>query len=148
MRLDEHFKYADVVSGDEVITIMVIVTGGRQALIEAPILVFQNAISSYPIRGVPDNVPRVSYLSGPKGWMDNRVFKEWMSEPRAIPLLPNGKKRTLFVDNFSGHNGNSDVVECLRRINTAFRNLLPHTTDLVQPADSFIISKIKDALRR
>eukprot|EP00171_Calliarthron_tuberculosum_P021419 IDg21419t1 len=30
--------------------------------------------------GVPDTVPGVCYRSGPKGWMDARVFGEWLNE--------------------------------------------------------------------
>ena len=39
MRGDEHVKYADVASGDEGITMMVRITGGRNARVEAPMLV-------------------------------------------------------------------------------------------------------------
>ena len=36
----------------------------------------------------------------------------------------------------------------MKEIHTKLRKLLPNTTDLLQPADSFVISKIKDARRR
>lgn len=148
MRGDEHVKYADVVSGDEGITMMVRVTGGARAAIQTPMLVFKNDNSSYPIRGVPDTVPGVCYRSGKKGWMDGRVFKEWLTEPRAIAALPGGRRRVLYVDNCSGHNTTPGVEEALKGINTELRKLPPNATDLVQPADSFIISKLKDAWRR
>ena len=41
MRGPEHVKYADVVSGDEGITMMVRISGGN-ARIETPFLVFKN----------------------------------------------------------------------------------------------------------
>ena len=90
---------------------MVRINGARNASFEAPMLVFQNWNSSYPIRGIADNLPGVSYRSGPKGWMDRRVFKEWLKEPRAIRRLLNGTKRILCVDKCLGHNGSPEVDE-------------------------------------
>ena len=76
------------------------------------------------------------------------MFKEWLKEPRAIRRLLNGKKRILFVDNCSGQNGGLEVDECLKVIHTELRNLPPNKTDLLQPAELFVISKIKEAWRR
>ena len=42
-------------------------------MIEAPMLIFMNSSSNYPIRGLEDNIPGVYYRMGPKGWMD-----QWM----------------------------------------------------------------------
>lgn len=58
---DNHVKYADVVSGGDPITMMVRLTGGPSARIEAPMLIFKNQNRLYPIRGVSDNVPGVCY---------------------------------------------------------------------------------------
>ena len=147
-RGQESVKYADVVSGGEGITMMVRLTEGVRAKIEAPMLVFINQNCSYPIRGVSDDVPGVSYRSGKKGWMDNRVFREWLSEPRAIKADTYGRKRVLFVDNCTGHNETDGVKACLARLNTELRKLPANATDLIQPADSFVISKLKDAWRK
>ena len=59
----EEVKYADAVSGGEEMTMVVRISSGRDAKIEA----FKNANRSYPIRGVPDDICGVSYRSGPKG---------------------------------------------------------------------------------
>lgn len=72
----EEVRYADVVAVDEGMTTMVRITGGRYARIEPPMLVFQNQNSSYPIRNVTDKVAGFCYRSGPKRWMDQKVFKE------------------------------------------------------------------------
>lgn len=80
--------------------------------------------------------------------MDNRVFVEWFREPRAIKKDSSGRKSILFVDNFSGHGLSDGVLSALANINTELRKLPANPTDLVQPADSFVISKIKDAWRR
>lgn len=145
---DKEVKYADVVSGGEPITMMVRLTGGKNASIQPPMIVFKNQSRSYPIRGLQDNVPGVCYRSSPKGWMDYKTWIEWLSEPRAIKKKVNGKKRTLFVDNCSSHVQNDYVTSLLTSINTELEKFPPQATDLVQPADSFVIQKIKDAWRR
>lgn len=147
-RGDSAVKYADVVAGEEGITMMVHIRGGRDARIECPFLIFQNSNRSYPIRNVPDTVPGVCYRSQPKGWMDSDIFAQWLGEPRAISKDPYGRKRVLFVDNCSGHNSNPRTEGMLLKINHEMRKLPPNATELVQPADSFVISKIKDAWRR
>lgn len=58
-RGDQNVAYADIVAGDEGITMMVRIKGGRDARIECPMFIFQNQGRSYPIRNVPDNVPGV-----------------------------------------------------------------------------------------
>ena len=147
-RGDEKVKYSDVVSVDEGITMMVRISGGVQERINPPMLVFQNPKSSYPIRGVEYNVPGVCYRSGRKGWMENRVFQAWMPEPRDIRKDNFGRKRVLYVENCSGHNETNAVLRLLREINTDLCKFPENATDMVQPADSFVISKIKDAWRK
>ena len=95
-RGDENVKYADVVSGDESLTMMVRITGGPDAHIEAPMMIFQNANRNYPIQGVPDNVPGVCYLKGPKGWMDRQLFPQWILEHRAYQGDRYGRTKTQF----------------------------------------------------
>ncbi|MEM7298840.1 MAG: hypothetical protein AAF391_11305, partial [Bacteroidota bacterium] len=145
---DRHVKYADVVSGGDSMTMMVRLTGGVSAMICPPMIIFSNANRSYPIRGVEDSVPGVCYRSSPKGWMDSDTWISWLQEPRAISALPGGVERTLFVDNCSSHilDGNSEAA--LKKIRTRLLKLPPNSTDLTQPADSFIIQKIKEVWRR
>ena len=66
-RGDVSVKYADVVAGGEAITMVVRISGGRRAIIEPPMLIFSNENRNYPIRGLDDNIPGVSYRTGPKG---------------------------------------------------------------------------------
>ncbi len=63
-------RYADVASGNEGITMIVRITGGKDAHVEVPMLVFINGKCSYPIQGVPDSVPGACFRSGKRGWMD------------------------------------------------------------------------------
>ena len=115
---DNHVRYADVVSGDEGKNIIVRVTGRRNARIEAPFLVFKNPNSSYPSRNIPDDVPGACHRTGPRGWVDNRVFIGGLSKPRAIKALPGQQERVFYMDNASGNRHNEDVEKSLNQINT------------------------------
>lgn len=79
--------------------------------------------------------------------MDDQVFNSWMSESRAIKPLTNGQQWVLFVDNCSEHFVNDGTHLCPSKIWTNLKMLPPNATHLVQPVDSFIIRKIKDAWR-
>lgn len=70
----EQVKYEDVVSGGNLMTILVHITGGRNATLQPPFLSFQNRDRNYPIRNVPDYVPGVSYRMQLRGWMVQQVF--------------------------------------------------------------------------
>ena len=111
-------------------------------------MIFKNKDRNYPIKRVPDNVPGTAYRTGPKGWMDNIVMKQWLCEPHVIKKLPNNRMRHLFVDNCSGHNLHEEIVAYAKDIMTTINFFFPNATDLIQPCDSFIIQKIKDAWRR
>ena len=141
---DNNVKYADVVSGGEGMTMVVRITGGPYARIEPPMIIFCNSKRSYPIKGVADNVPGVSYRTQPKGWMDREVFVQWLQNERAIRADPLGRKRVIFLDNCGGHNETIQAQRALQKLNATIRFLPPNSTDLCQPAYSFIISKIKD----
>ena len=88
-------KYIDVVAGGEAMTMVVRISGGRGSSLEAPMIIFTNANSNYPIRGLEDSIPRVSYRTGPKGWMDQSIFSQYFMEPRAYQ--PDQHGRTKYV---------------------------------------------------
>lgn len=65
---------------------MVRITGVAHAKVVTPMMVFQNAKSSYPIRGVNDETPGICYRSGLKGWMDKRFLRNgWRSRGPFMP---------------------------------------------------------------
>ena len=144
----DNVKYADVVGGGDGMTLMVRVTGGVDAKIYASLMIFSNKDRSYPIRGLVDDVPGVCYRTGSKGWMDHQVFVQWLEEKRANPPDKYGRRKVIFMDNCSGHNDTNESVAALAKLNAEIRKLPANATDLCQPADSFIISKIKDVWRR
>ena len=138
-------KYTDVVSGGEGLTMVVRLSGGRDARVEPPFMAFMNKDRNYPIRGTPDDRPDVAYRTGPKGWMDMRVMPEWLSENRVISALPNGRRRVLLLDNCSGHNNTNALDIAIQKTRTCIRYFPASATHPIQPFDSFVIQKIKSA---
>ena len=141
-------NYADVVSGGEGMTMVLRISGGVNSKIEAPFIIFTNKKRSYPIQGIPDDVEGVSYRTGPKGWMDQKLFVDWLSEPRAIDKDPAGRTRVIFMDNCSAHNETPEQLEALEKINAKIRKLPANSTHLCQPLDSFVIQKVKEVWRK
>ena len=80
-------NFADVLSVGEGMTLVLRIYGVENAKVEALFMIFKNRNFSYPINGVADNIEGVSYRTGPRGWMDRRVFKEWMKESRSIQKI-------------------------------------------------------------
>ena len=101
---DQAVKYLDVVSGGEAMTMVVRVTGGVRGKIMAPLIIFTNATSAYAILGVWDNVPRVTYKSSPKGWMNMGIFAKYFADPIAYQGDWYGHWKQVWIDNLSTHN--------------------------------------------
>lgn len=80
--------------------------------------------------------------------MDKRLFREYLQERRALAADPRGRQTVIFLDNCSGHLDESDCEDELHRLNGRLRYLPLNATDLCQPADSFVIAKIKDVWLR
>lgn len=146
-RGENEVKYADVVSGDDGMTMMVTLGGGRDGTMPVPLMIFKNLSRSYPIRGLNDDVPGVAYRSSPKSFMDRVLFCDWLNERRIFQPFPNGRTRVLYVDNCSAHKLTEDVQAALQRSRTVLRFFPACATDLVQPADSFVIQQIKSEWR-
>jgi hypothetical protein len=60
-------------------------------------IIFTNENMSYPIRELIDNVPGVTYGSGPKGWMDKYILPEFFVDPRAYQSDPHGATKNFMV---------------------------------------------------
>ena len=65
-----------------------------------------------------------------------------------MKALPNGRIRKLFVDNCSSHITDESVQAQLNAARTSLYKFPPNATDLIQPADSFVIQKIKEVWQR
>lgn len=56
--------------------------------------------------------------------------------------------RNLFVDNCSSHDEHDNIKAHLRAVRKIIRKLPGNATDMVQPADSFVIQKIKEVWQK
>lgn len=149
LRGDENVRYAAFVSGSDLIMMMVRLSGVNHLCVQPFMLIFKKNNRSHRIRGIADDVPRGCYRSTPKGWTNGLIWHEWLSEPRLLPKLGQGKKRTLFVDNFSLHAADDDSdSELLEKSYTDLQKLVANVNELSQAADSFVIQKMKDLWRR
>lgn len=86
-----------MVSRDVKITMMFMLEGGSRHHLGVLFIISRNERRSYQINGVPNNVPGVSYRSGPKEWIDSRVFAEWLSEKSVMGLMQDGPQRILIL---------------------------------------------------
>lgn len=55
---------------------------------------------------------------------------EWLKDACSINPLPNGKMRTIFIDNSGLHMLNEDVLNAVEIIRTTLRYFLANTTYL------------------
>lgn len=67
-------KFADVVSRNDGIIMMILLGRGRNEVMYPPMMIFQSKDSSYPIKGLHDDVPGAYYRTGPKVWMGRSVL--------------------------------------------------------------------------
>jgi hypothetical protein len=144
-RGDTSVTYAEVVSGGNSMTMVVRISRERRSMIEALMIIFINAHRNYPIRGLEDTIPGVTYRTGPKRWMDQSIFLEYFNEPRALQTDVQQCTKVVWLDNCSSHSLTPRLTTVLTGKNTILRYLPPCSTHLCQPTDTFIISKIKDA---
>lgn len=71
--VDSDIKYSDVITGGENMAMMIRITGGIDVYLKPTFLIFNNQTRSYPICGLADTNPGVSYHTFSKGWMDYDV---------------------------------------------------------------------------
>lgn len=76
LKADEVIKYAEFLSGNDLVTMTGRLTGGKHACVQPYMLIIMNQNSSYPICRVRDDVPGVCCCSSPKGWMDGATWKK------------------------------------------------------------------------
>lgn len=71
---DQKVKYVKITSSGEGMTVLVCISGGKIASIEARFMVFMNENSSYSIEGVQDYISGVCFCSSLKGCLDRNVM--------------------------------------------------------------------------
>lgn len=128
---DVEVKYVDTVSGAEVFTMIVLLCGGLDSRIQELFMVVKKKDRNYPIHSLPDDVPGGSYRTGLKGWMDTRVFPEWLLEKRFIRPFPHNRRRVLCMDNCSGHSQTEELSFFCDVVKTDICYFPPISTHLI-----------------
>ena len=147
-RGDITMSYVEVVSGGNSMSIVIRISGGRRSMIEVSMLIFTNSNGNYLIRGLDENILGVCYRTGPKGWMDQTLFAEYFSEPKVFQSDVHGCWKVVWMDNYTCHNMTRQLSLVLEAKQIILKYLSPCSTHLCQPANIFIISKVKDAWTR
>jgi hypothetical protein len=140
---EKSVRYQGVVSGGQGMTMMVRISDGKGAIVWQPFLVFQNVSRSYPMKGLPGDVPGVAFRTQPKGWVDGKVFAEYFNESRMFMRDRRGLKQVLYVENSTSHVLTDAVEAALTRLNVEIRKLPRNSMHITQPCDSFVFQKIK-----
>ncbi len=96
-------NYAEVRNGSENFTLVTLVRGAAHAYIESIVAIFKNENANYPILGIADDLEYVSYRTGRKVWMDQRVFYEMFGEERLILREDQERNKLVFLDNVRSH---------------------------------------------
>lgn len=96
MKGDKDVKFADFVSGDTGMTMMVLLVSGSKSNLKVPIITFQKDRRSHSIQSVPDNVLSVCYNSEPRAGIDAGVFREWRGE-KCVMVATSRRENTGFV---------------------------------------------------
>lgn len=68
-------KSADVFSANVKMRMMATLGGGSKDRLEISFISLLNENSSYPIQGVQETFPGVSYRTSSKGWMDSDCWR-------------------------------------------------------------------------
>ena len=94
-------------------TLLVWVTGGVRVKIKAPMVIFTKSNRNYPICGVADNIPWVTYRSESKGWMDTTLFVEYFVEAQCYQRNLYQHIKHIWCDNSSNHNATPTLQNIL-----------------------------------
>lgn len=84
-----------------------------------------------------------TYCSAPRTLIDSGLFTDCIAEPPVLKSLHNVQRRVLFVDSCSAHKLTKEAKGTLQNSKTELRFSHECATDLVQPAEPFLIKAIK-----
>ncbi|KAL0219883.1 hypothetical protein P9112_005536 [Eukaryota sp. TZLM1-RC] len=136
-------RFADVVSDTLGSTMVEKLTGGVRSKVGKTLIIFQNEKESYPIQRVPDDLPNVSYRFAAKGFMRRKVLSEYLLSRKVNLPDRHGRTKIIYCDNAPRHRKNAEIRHALRQLNAKLVYLPKNATHLVQPADNFVIQKLK-----
>jgi len=141
-------NYAALSNGRQSFTICLRISGGPQAKIEPPLVLFPNKDSNYPIQGVPDDIDGVTYRTNPKAYMNQALFAEYFANPELIEPLPFPRVRKIWIDNPRVHAETPALLQSLEPLRTELKRFLSNATTLVQALDQYLIRIFKAEWRK
>ena len=140
--------YLDVANGRDCFTVCMGISGGQNARIEKPLLIFQNPNGNYPISGIQDNVDGITYRSSPKGWMTAQMFVNYFSDPNIIQPLDNNSIRTIWIDSCRIHRESMHLVDALPLSRTELKRFQSNCTSTAQPLEQLLLRTFKAEWRK
>lgn len=144
-RGDEEVRCAHATLGGDGMTMTLYKARGPHFHMANPFMKFKKQDIKFLIRVTPDNIPVVSYYSGPKGWVDKLwSYSEWRNASH-WGAYQRVQWEYFLMDSCSRHTEKDELRQALSKVNIEVKFFPANATDLVQPADSFIIQKFKAA---
>lgn len=140
-------EFIEMMEGARPMTMLVRVSGGTDAKMEAPFMIFQDPGRTYPIPGVADDVPDVCYRTSPTGWVDTTVLESCFGEGSGFSPLPDGRKRVIFMEPSTWVPFAKELAKPLGGSNTEVRFFPRNGGGLTQPVEMGIRKKIKELWR-
>lgn len=135
--------YADVISADEVATLLTALSGSLKERMETSFIIFKNVSKSYLTRNVDYDFPEIYYRSSPKAWIDSSLFMKYLKENQTFKQLSSDRTRIIFIDICNAQKLTTDLVKELELSCTGNPVFSMCTTHLLQPVDAFVILSIK-----
>lgn len=145
---EQDANYSETMNGSRGMTMLLRVSGGKDAKIETPFMILEDAERSYPLVGIPDDVDNCAYRTAPQGWIDETVAIQYFLEKRAVSCLPCGRQRTLFIEPAVWFKYAGVLAEPLRQSNTELKFFPPNAVDIMQPVETILGPLIKEAWTR
>ena len=140
--------YLDVASGRDCFTVCMRISGGQNARIEKPLVIFQKPKANYNSPSIPDNVDGITYRSSPKGWMTAQMFVNYLWDPNIIQHLDKNRIRTIWIDSCCIYRESMQIVDVLQLSRTELKIFQPNFTSTAQPLDLLLLRSFKPERRK
>ena len=98
----EKVNEAGVAARSNGFAIVLRMSGGMEATIYVPLLVFRNRSPDFLTVNLSDDVVGVSYRTVPNASMDQIVFNQWLNEPIEISCDPQSRQRFYLCPTVQG----------------------------------------------
>lgn len=137
-----HLEFTEMMQGARPMTMLLTITGGKDAKVLKPFVVFQDPQRKYPLQGVPDDNQEVTYRTSPSGWVDPQVLASFF-EGNTVLGGPN-EKPLLFLEPSIWLPFERQLPTAMKDANLDLRYLPKHSAGVLQPMEIGIAQKVKE----